>query len=299
VSKSALYPFEGRTVEHAGGIRQNVLDEGPRDGPPVLMLHGNPTWSFYWRRLVRELSTDHRVIVPDHVGCGRSDTPSPDVYPYSLARRVDDVQTVLDRLDVQGPLTLCVHDWGGMIGMAWAVRNPERVARLVILNTGAFPMPGAKRFPWQIAACRAPILGPLVTRGLNAFVEAAIKTCTVKPLPDDVAAMYREPYGSWREREAVLQFVRTIPLKPSDEGWDIVAGTADKLDTLRDRPTLMCWGERDYVFDHHFREEFERRFPNAEVHKFEDAGHYVLEDAGDEIAALVREFVDRAESPTG
>jgi haloalkane dehalogenase len=292
VTKNALYPFEGRFVDH-GAFRQHVLDEGPRDGPPVLMLHGNPTWSFYWRRLVTELSGDHRVIVPDHVGCGRSDTPSDSDYPYSLARRVDDVQTVLDALDVQGPLTLCVHDWGGMIGMAWAVRNPERIARLVILNTGAFPMPEGKTFPWQIAACRAPFVGPVVTRGLNAFVEGAIRTCTVKPLPKDVADMYREPYRSWREREAVLQFVRTIPLKPGDEGWDILASTADGLATLRDRPALVCWGEQDFVFDHHFREEFERRFPDAEVHRFDDAGHYVLEDAGDAIAGLVRAFVDR------
>ena len=105
--------------------------------------------------------------------------------------------------------------------------------------------------------------------------------------------MYREPYRSWREREAVLQFVRTIPLKPGDEGWDILTAAADGLATLRDRPALICWGEQDFVFDHHFREEFERRFPDAEVHRFDDAGHYVLEDAGDAIAGLVRAFVDR------
>jgi len=286
------YPFEGRYVDH-GSFRQHVLDEGPRDGPPVVMLHGNPTWSFFWRRLVLELRRDHRVIVPDHVGCGRSDKPAKDVYPYSLQRRIDDVGTVLDQLGIEGPVTLCVHDWGGMIGMSWAVRNPERIARLVILNTGAFPLPSAKPLPWEIAACRAPVIGPLVTRGLNAFVEGAIRKCTVKPLTRAVADAYRAPYDSWANRVAVLEFVRTIPLREGDIGYDIVSGTADRLAVLQDRPTLMCWGERDFVFDRHFREEFERRMPEAEVHRFEEAGHYVLEDAGDEIAALVREFVDR------
>ena len=292
VVSSHLYPFEGRYVDH-GSFRQHVLDEGPRDGPPVVMLHGNPTWSFFWRRLVLELRTDHRVIVPDHVGCGRSDKPGRDAYPYSLERRIQDVDTVLDQLDVEGPITLCVHDWGGMIGLSWAVRNPERIARLVILNTGAFPLPAAKPLPWEIAACRAPLVGPLLTRGLNAFVEGAIRKCTVRPLPSDVAAAYRAPYDSWANRVAVLEFVRTIPLRESDVGYDIVQATADGLATLRDRPTLICWGERDFVFDHHFRAEFERRLPDAEVHRFPDAGHYVLEDAGDEIAAHVRAFLTR------
>ncbi len=292
MSGDGSYPFEGRFVEH-GGFRQHVLDEGPRDAPPVLMLHGNPTWSFYWRRLVHELSRDHRVIVPDHVGCGRSDKPPRSAYPYSLARRIDDVAFVLERLGETRPLTLCVHDWGGMIGAAWAVRDPSRVTRLVVLNTGAFPKPAGKRFPWQIALCRAPLLGPLLTQGLNAFVRTALARCTVRPLAPDVAAMYAAPYGSWADRVAVLEFVRTIPLGPRDAGWDIVAGTAERLATLRDKPVLVCWGERDFVFDHHFREEWERRFPDAEVHRFEDAGHYVLEDAGERIAELVGAFVRR------
>ncbi len=291
-SDPAAYPFVGgRFVAHPGGVRPHGLDEGPRDAPVVLLVHGNPTWSFYWRRLVLELRADHRVIVPDHVGCGLSDKPGKDLYPYSLARRVADVQTVLDALEVTGPLTLGVHDWGGMIGFAWAARNAERITRTIVTNTAAFPMPIGKQFPWQISACRAPLIGELATRGLNAFVETAVRKCTVKPLPPAVAAMYRKPYDSWANRIAVLEFVRTIPLRSRDVGMDIVTGTADRLHLLADEPMLLCWGERDFVFDHRFREEWQRRFPDAECHAFEDAGHYVLEDKADEVAALVRAFM--------
>ncbi len=292
VVKSELYPFEGQFVDH-GGVRQHYVDEGPRDAPPVVMVHGNPTWSFYYRRLVQELRSDHRVIAIDHVGCGLSDKPSSEDYDYSLRRRVDDLESVLVQAGAAKRVTLVVHDWGGMIGMAWAARDPSRVARLVVLNTAAFRNPKGTKLPWQIAACRNPLVGGLITRGFNAFVKGASSTCTVKPLPDEVRAMYERPYDSWANRVAIHEFVKTIPLSPQDAGYDIVEWTEASLSDLSSRPTLICWGEQDFVFDAVFREEWERRFPDAEVHRFENAGHYVLEDAGEEIAPLVRDFLLR------
>ena len=138
----ALYPFQSRFFEHLG-LRLHYLDEGA--GDPVVMLHGNPTWSFYYRRLVEALRTSHRVIAPDHIGCGLSDKPDDGHYDYTLARRVEDLDALLEWLGVEKNVTLVLHDWGGMIGMTWACRHPERIARIVVLNTAAFPMPRCLR----------------------------------------------------------------------------------------------------------------------------------------------------------
>jgi haloalkane dehalogenase len=189
-------------------------------------------------------------------------------------------------------LTLIVHDWGGMIGLSYAVRHPERIARLVVMNTSAFPLPGSKRFPWQLALCRNRILGPLLVRGLNAFCLGAARQCvTRRPLAPEIRALYLKPYDSWKNRIAVLRFVQDIPLRPSDPSHAYMLETEKGLEKLGDVPMLLCWGERDFIFDGHFLAEWQRRFPKAEVQRFPDAGHYLLEDAGDEIAPLVRRFL--------
>ena len=289
----ALYPFQGQRFQR-DGLGMHFLDEGPRDAPPVVMVHGNPTWSFYYRDLVKALCDDHRVIAPDHIGCGRSDKPDADVYPYSLERRVDDLEALLEHAEVKANVTLVVHDWGGMIGMAWAARHPDRVARFVILNTGAFHLPDAKPLPWQIRIVRNTPLGPLLVQGLNAFSRGAVKYCVTRgAMPKDVAQGYLEPYDSWGNRLGVYRFVKSIPIHPGDPGYDVVDDVEAALPSFVDRPMLICWGLQDFVFDQHFLAEFERRFPNAEIHRFEDAGHLVLEDAGDEIAPLVRDFLGR------
>ena len=150
------YPFEGRFLD-LDGVRMHYLDEGA--GTPVLMVHGNPTWSYYYRHLVLALRDRHRVIVPDHVGCGLSDKPDDDSYPYRLERRVQDLERLVDHAKLDGKVTLVVHDWGGMIGMAWAARHPERIERLVILNSAAFHLPAGKRVPLSLRLARSALGG--------------------------------------------------------------------------------------------------------------------------------------------
>jgi haloalkane dehalogenase len=290
----ALYPFQSHFFDTGGGIRLHYLDEG--HGPPVVMVHGNPTWSFYYRDIVRRLRDRYRCIVPDHVGCGPSDQPSADQYPYSLERRVADLSALLDHLKLDRDVTLIVHDWGGMIGTAWASRFPERVNRLVILNTAAFRIPAGKRLPLSLWFGRNTAIGALLIRGFNAFCRAAANWCVVRrPLPRAVRRMYLAPYDSWAHRIAVLRFVQTIPLKPTDAGYEIVAKTEQRLPLLRDKPMLICWGLRDFVFDADFLAEWQRHFPSAEVHRYEDAGHYVLEDAGEEVGLRIDEFLRRTD----
>lgn len=287
----AEYPFTGKYLD-LDGLKYHYLDEGI--GSPVVMVHGNPSWSFYYRNLVKALSRDHRCIVPDHIGCGFSDKPGDDRYEYTLSRRVADLERLIDSLDLKEKITLVVHDWGGMIGMSWAVRHPERVARLVILNTAAFPLPKAKAFPLGLRICRDSFIGTLLVRGFNAFAAgAAYLGCKINPMPQQLRRLYCLPYDSWQNRIATLRFVQDIPLQPGDKGYDIVSSTAAGLAQFRALPMLILWGEKDFVFDVSFLDEWRQRFPGAEVHSWQEGGHYILEDVKVEAIPLITRFIEQ------
>jgi haloalkane dehalogenase len=225
------------------------------------------------------------------MGCGLSAKPGDEDYDYTLRRRIEDFDRLMNDLGLD-EINLVVHDWGGMIGCAWAVKNPERIKRLVILNTAAFHLPPIKSFPWQLWVVRDTPLGPLMVRGLNGFARGAARlACTRKKLPKEIRDAYCAPYDSWGDRIATLRFVQDIPLRPNEPGYDIVSDTAARLDVFRDRPVLVCWGDNDCVFDHHFLAEWQKIYPNAEVHRFSDCGHYILEDASEEIIPLIRTFL--------
>ena len=285
-----LYPFVGKR-QRVNGFEMHYLDEG--QGRPVLMVHGNPTWSFYYRNLVLALRGNHRCIVPDHIGCGYSEKPPLAQYPYTLANRVADLGALIDSLQLTEPLDLIVHDWGGMIGMAWATQNPEKVRRVTFLNTGAFPLPATKKLPERLWLARDTKLGAFLVTRFNAFAVAATFMTTQKPLSAELKAAYTAPYDSPENRIATLRFVQDIPLSPKDPGYDIVAATAARLPAFaKDHPALICWGAHDWVFDDHFLRAFQGYWPSAPVHRYETAGHYVLEDEGPAIQALVQSFFD-------
>ncbi|MFO0597028.1 MAG: alpha/beta fold hydrolase [Myxococcaceae bacterium] len=286
----SLYPWQGHFLDVGQGVKLHYLDEGK--GDPLVMLHGNPTWSFYWRNLVTEFSKDHRVIVPDHVGCGLSDKPGDEQYEYVLERRVADLDRLIDSLKLGDRITLVVHDWGGMIGMAWATKNPHRVKRFVVLNTAGFGLPQGRKLPWQIGVVRYAPFFPVPVRAFNAFSRGANMLCSTRPgrMTPLIQKAYLAPYDSWQHRIAVQRFVEDIPLKPGDRSWPIVNEVSEKLAQFSDVPMLICWGRKDFVFDDAFLAEWRRRLPKAEVNVFEDAGHYVLEDAHEEIIGLMRKF---------
>ncbi|MCO5170112.1 MAG: alpha/beta fold hydrolase [Planctomycetes bacterium] len=287
-----LYPWTPRRFELPGGVGMSYLDEGPRQGGETfLMLHGNPTWSFYYRGLVRALSGEHRCVAPDHVGSGLSDKPQD--YPYTLGTHVDNVERLVEHLDLRD-VTLVVHDWGGAIGMGWTTRHPDRVRRLVVLNTAAFR---SQRIPPSIDLCRVPGLGALLIRGLNGFARAATLRAVQRKMPADVKRGYLGPYGSWADRVGNLRFVQDIPMHDRIPSWPVIVEVERRLPALRDKPMLVCWGGRDFCFDDTFLAGWRERFPEAEVHRFADAGHYVLEDAGPEVLERLRAFVARTGSP--
>lgn len=289
-----LYPFPSRYIE-VGGHRVHYVDEGK--GEAIVCVHGNPTWSFFYRDVLAGLRDAYRVVAMDHLGMGLSARPDESRYSYRLEQRVDDLEQVLEQLGLRENVTLVLHDWGGMIGMAWASRHPERVKRLIVLNTAAFRKPADKKIPWQIGIIRNTIWGSLLVRGLNAFVQGLVRYCTVRPLAGPVRQGYLAPYRSWKDRLAILRFIQDIPLMEKDPSYQLVHTVEEQLVRFRDVPMLLCWGRRDFVFDDDYLAEWMRRFPKAECHVFEGAGHLVLEDAGERILALIRDFLRRYPVP--
>ncbi|WAW91034.1 alpha/beta fold hydrolase [Xanthomonas citri pv. malvacearum] len=292
------YPFPPKRLEVRPGVAMSYLDEGPRDGEVVVMLHGNPSWSYLWRHLVSGLSDRYRCIVPDHIGMGLSDKPddAPDAQPrydYTLQSRVDDLDTLLRHLGITGPVTLAVHDWGGMIGFGWALSHHAQVKRLVITNTAAFPLPAEKPMPWQIAMGRHWRQGEWFIRTFNAFSSGASWFGVSRRMPADVRRAYVAPYNNWRNRISTIRFMQDIPLSPVDQGWSLLERSAQALPAFADRPAFIAWGLRDICFDKHFLAGFRRALPQAEVTAFNDANHYVLEDKHEVLVPAIRAFLER------
>ncbi|NNN05792.1 MAG: alpha/beta fold hydrolase [Elusimicrobia bacterium] len=287
-SWKALYPFQGKRLD-LGGYAMHYLDEG--QGETVLMLHGNPTWSFYYRGLIQALRPTHRCLAPDHIGMGLSDKPGTDRYVYTLKSRVDDLERLIDRVAPTGPITLVLHDWGGMIGMSWAVRHPERVKAIVASNTACFRLPREKGLPPLLSLLRGSAAG-LVLRGSRWARRAVLRTCTAKrPLSPAAEDGYLSVCDGWRQSLAVHRFVQDIPLGIAEPAWQVLSDTESKLGLFKDTPMLLTWGMKDWVFDEHFLNGWTRRFPLADERRFYDCGHFLLEDSPEEAVAMIAGFV--------
>jgi pimeloyl-ACP methyl ester carboxylesterase len=280
------YPFAERWFEHAHG-RLHYVDEGPRDGPALVCLHGNPTWSFFYRNLVKGLSSRFRVIALDHLGCGKSDKPTDG--PYRLADHVDRLTDFMESLDVRRP-SLAVHDWGGAIGMGFATEHPDAIDKLVVFNTAAFP---SDRIPLSIDLCRIPFFGDVAIRGLNLFSRVALERCVVdrSRLTPAVRRGYLAPYDDWSARVAQLRFVQDIPMSKQHPSRARIERIGERLSRLAAHPLLLVWGGRDFCFDDSFYREWQRRFPRAVCRYLDRAGHYVLEDAHERVVPWVDDFL--------
>ncbi len=285
-SLRALYPFASHFHEASHGARQHYIDEG--QGEVLLMVHGNPTWSFYYRGLVQALSDRYRCIVPDHVGCGLSDQPAG--YTYTIPTHIENLVKLVEHLDLKN-VTLIVHDWGGPTGFGAAMRLPERFKRLVFFNTGLFIGP----IPPSIQMCRVPGLGRVLIQGLNGFVRAGFLRGVADRgrMKGDVGRGYLAPYDSWAHRAAQHAFVQEIPSKPSHANWDLIQKIDAGTQSFQDRPALILWGDQDFCFTPWFREQLQARFPAAEVHAWPDVGHWIVEEATERVIPLIEDFLER------
>jgi haloalkane dehalogenase len=284
-----LYPFAQNTFVTPRGPRMNYADEGPRADEAVLMLHGNPTWSFFYRDIIRALSPKIRCIAPDHIGMGLSEKPPAGKYPYMLATRIADIEALVASLGLKR-IHLVVHDWGGAIGFGLATRHPGKIGRITILNTATFP---DTNIPSRISLCRAPFgLGALIVRGLNGFAwPATWMAMHRRKLTPGEKRGYLFPYGNWASRVAIHEFVRDIPMTPAHPTYPVLAEIERKLPLLAGHPKLILWGGRDFCFNDHFHNRWRAIYPEAAAHHFPDAGHYLLDDGGEEVRSKIEHFL--------
>jgi haloalkane dehalogenase len=275
----------------------SYLDEGPRDTTKaVLLLHGNPTWSFFYRDLIRDLAPGLRCVAPDHIGMGLSEKP--ENYPYTLATRIADIESLVDARG-RARVHHVVHDWGGAIGLGLATRRPGLVGRVTIMNTAAFP---DTRIPGRIALCRGRRLGKFIVRGLNGFAGPATwMAMRRRRLTRDEKRGYLFPYRCWADRVAVHQFVRDIPLEIDHPTLPVLREIQQKLPLLAgpEHPKLLVWGERDFCFNTHFLNRWRTIYPDASVFRLKDAGHYLLDDAGTEARARIAAFLQETQARRG
>jgi haloalkane dehalogenase len=286
-----LYPWPGEVAQLSCGHRMHYLDVGK--GEPLLMVHGNPTWSFYWRTLVAGLSDRYRCVVPDHVGAGLSDMPED--WTYRLQDHIDNLVELMDRLDLRN-VTLLVHDWGGAIGFGAACARPERVARLVVFNTSVF----MEDVPASIRFARWKGVGEALVRGLNGFARVAL----IRAIGDSgrmrgaVRKGYLAPYDSYAHRVGHLRFIRDIPLEDGHPTRVTIERlTREVPEKFASTPTLFVWGDQDFVFTPRFLERWRKLLPHGEAHRFADAAHWVVEDAHERILPLVTDFLARHPLP--
>lgn len=273
-----LYPFSPKQIQTPAGHTMSYLDEG--EGFPVVMVHGNPSWSFLYRDVVKALSSSHRCIVPDHIGCGLSDKPQD--WDYTLANHIENLRHLVNDVLKLESFDLIVHDWGGAIGMGLATMFPSKVRRIVITNTFAFE----GKAPARIRLLRLPLWATFGIRRLNLFVRASRHMCTLKKLPAEVKEGFTFPYNSFKNRIAIQRFVEDIPLQVTHRSRALLEVISEKLEVLKGKPVLICWGNRDFCFTPAFADEWKRRFPEAKDCRYR-AAHYVFEDAPEGIEEVV------------
>jgi haloalkane dehalogenase len=277
------FAFEPHYIELDGdldGLRMHHLDEGT--GPPIVLLHGEPTWSYLYRKMIGPLSGSHRVIAPDFIGFGRSDKPT-DINWYTYDRHVDSLVQLLDQLDLRD-VTLVVQDWGGPIGLRVAVEHPESFSRLVILNTGIMrPGPGWPTpafLQWRAFAESNPDLP----------IGFLIQASTVSEVPPDVIAAYEAPWPNAESKAGAASFPLLVPLSADEPGAREMVATGDALTTWG-TPVLVAFSDSDPIFPQSAGERMAGRIPGATFAPIEGASHFLQEDKGDAIAELMLDWM--------
>jgi haloalkane dehalogenase len=273
------FSFEPRYLDQ-DGLRMHYLDEGA--GDPLLCLHGEPTWSFLYRKMIPALSAVARVVAPDYFGFGRSDKPT-DVAWYSFDRHYGSILRLVEQLDLRG-LTLVVQDWGGPIGLRLAVERPARVERLVILNTGI----GGGRPPSETWL---RFRGVVRAAGGDFEAGRLIRRAAVRGLADEVVAAYDAPFPLPEAKAGALAFPEHVPTEPEHPN---TAPLLEIRDALRswEKPALVLFGDSDPIFGPRVAERIAEWIPGAApAELIANAGHFVQEDAGEEAAARIVEFL--------
>lgn len=275
-----LYPFESR-YQDVLGCRVHYVDEG--SGPAILFLHGNPTWSFLYRNVIRSLSDSFRCVALDYPGFGLS--TAPDGYGYTVPEHTDVVERFVTGLGLDG-ITLMGQDWGGPIGLTVATRHPDLFAGFVLGNTWAWPLNGILHFEAFARVMSSP-LGKLFIRQANGFVNVMIPLGTATRLPEDVMRAYREPFSTAEARRPTWQLPRELLRTKA-----FMQRLEQDLPAVTHLPALFVWGGADFALRKRVElPRFQRLFPDHETVVLERASHFFQEDAPDETAAAIRSWM--------
>ncbi|MFQ5426069.1 MAG: alpha/beta fold hydrolase, partial [Gaiellales bacterium] len=293
------WPYAPRWL-FTGGVRIHYVDEGPRSGPPVVMLHGNPTWSYLYRRLIAALAeAGFRAIAYDAAGFGRSDKPRR-ASEYSLRAHSQHFHALMKALSLR-QATLVMHGWGGPIGLSWAVDYPGRVAALVPMNTFTGLAPDGLRLPVAVRLAGGPGSGELIVKGAHAVVRRGLFGRGMEH-PERLGAAERKaylaPHPSWESRTGVLASLRLMSRSGGGPTAEIGTRIESGLSSFFDTPTLICWGMRDKLAEPMLR-YWRQALPAADVCEIDDAGHFLQEDAPEEVSRAVLGFLGRVTSPSG
>ena len=295
MSLNTLFPVVD--FRHAHSFVQRGWDVSPKQPrSTIVFVHGNPSSKYLFRAMIAQASKHYRCIALDHIGMGDSDKPDRDAYDFHFEQRVDDLAAFLQAREISGPVTLVVHDWGGVIGLRYAQRNPAGVARLVIMNTAAFPLIPGKKLPKEIALVRNTWIGKMLCLYANAFQRGAVWKGVVNTLAPEVAKGYLSAHRSAHDCEAILRFVRDIPLKEGDRGLEHLQSLAAFLPQLSHLPIQLQWGLRDFVFDADYLAAFQAVFPKAQSYAYEQAGHWLTEDVPELLVLRFIEFLDKTDT---
>jgi len=269
------YDFEPHYVEQ-DALRMHYVDEG--DGQPVLLLHGEPTWAYLYRKVIREVTSVARCIAPDYFGFGRSDKPVEREW-YSYDTHFASLERFVDELDLRD-VTVVMQDWGGPLGMRLAVERPDRIARMVVMNTGIFagrpPSDTWLRFR------------DLVRRTGTDFQPGQLIRITCRTeLTDDVVAAYDAPFSAAEAKTGVLMFPEQVPTEPDHPSARTMLEVREKLRSW-DRPALVFFGDSDPIFSPRVAERLAELIPGAELQEpIAGAGHFLQEDAGEEVGRRI------------
>ncbi len=282
-----LYPFTPHYYTHQG-LDIHYIDEG--SGEPVIMVHGDPTWGFLYRNFISPLSRHHRCIVPDQMGMGKSATPQ-DRSLYRLEQHCANLEALLLHLDLDD-ITLVLHDWGGPVGLGFATRHPDRIKRLVLMNTWAFaPWPGGP-FPRLLEIIRSERGEAFVLRK-NGYLEPALIGTTYhsEKLTHAVMEAYRAPFPTPESRLAMLCWSRDIPVQETDVSYAQMKRIEDGLPQFSGTPVLLVWGMQDPVLPASILYQWQHLYPHATTHEIEDASHFLQEDAPERIVQWIETFL--------
>ncbi len=277
----SLYPFTSK-YHVIGSEKMHYIDVGHGD-KTFIMIHGNPTWSFYYRNLIKDLSKHSRVIAIDHLNCGLS-SRSDKFHRYN--DRIEHILNLIDSLNLTN-FSIIGHDWGGAISVGVATRQKEKTQSLILMNTACFP---SSNIPKRIAMCRLPFLGTFLNQTSNGFLLSSFVMGTSKGLSSKVKQGYLYPYKKIPNRKSIDDFVKDIPMEidhPSYKTMEQVGQDAKDLDL----PVLLLWGEDDFCFDMQFFDEMKTLFKNVQAYSFKGVGHYVLEDAYETCLDKISEFI--------